>query len=95
MIQQLRMYTVKAGEMEEWLEEWKTVVCPLRAKFGFRIVGAWVVLEENRFIWIVGHDDDFEAKNAEYYASAERTSVDPNPARHLSQSQTTLMTVTA
>ena len=95
MVQQLRMYTVKPGEMEEWIEEWKAVVCPLRAKFGFRIVGAWVVEEENRFIWIVGHDDDFEAKDAEYYASPERRSVDPNPARHLSHSEITLMTVIA
>ncbi len=36
----LRMYTVHAGRMNDWLQEWTESVYPLRLEFGFDIVGA-------------------------------------------------------
>jgi hypothetical protein len=45
-------------------------------------VGAWAIPEEDRFIWILSHDD-FEAADVRYYDSSDRRSIDPDPARHV------------
>jgi NIPSNAP len=81
---QLRDYVVKPGEMEEWVEEWRNKVLPLRKKFGFKIAGAWRI-EEDRFIWILGYEgkEGFEKADELYYASPERKELSPDPARHL------------
>jgi hypothetical protein len=44
---------------------------------------------EDRFVWIVSYDgeESFETKNAEYYESAERKALDPNPAELIEESQ--------
>src|SRR5437870_4514617 len=55
-ISQLRMYAIKEGKMAEWVDGWTRGVLPLRRKFGFRVDGAWVVPEGNRFIWILSYD---------------------------------------
>lgn len=60
MTYQLRDYRIKTGELSEWIGEWRTLVYPLRVKMGFRIVGAWVVEEENRFLWILGWEGPLE-----------------------------------
>lgn len=93
MICQLREYVVRAGEMQEWLDEWRRLVVPLRRKFGFRVLGAWTVEAENRFVWIVGHDGATPWKEADraYYESAERKALEPDPARHLLETSTRLM----
>lgn len=84
MHQELRVYTVKPGAMEAWVAEWREHVYPLRLKLGFSIPAAWVVEDENRFLWLLRYDrDDFEAANEAYYASSERQAVDPEPTRHL------------
>lgn len=90
MTYQLRNYVVKPGEMHDWLEEWRDVIVPLREKAGFEVVGAWIAPDEDRFIWIIGHED-FEAADETYYASPERAALDPDPARHLAETDTTLM----
>jgi hypothetical protein len=84
----LRDYQVRPGELEEWLAEWREQVYPLRLARGFEVVGAWVGREENRFVWIIGHDD-FQAANDAYYASPERAAMDPDPARHLARVEET------
>jgi ribosomal protein L11 methylase PrmA len=91
VIYQLRDYIVKHGEMQDWLDEWRDVIVPLREKAGFDIVGAWIVPDEDRFIWIIGRED-FEAADEAYYASPERAALDPDPARHLAHVDTKLMT---
>ena len=88
---QLRSYVVKQGEMDEWLTEWREKVVPLRLEFGFEVVGAWVIGEESRFVWIVRHDGDFEARDKDYYASPERKAIAPDPARHLADVETMMM----
>jgi hypothetical protein len=79
---QLRDYRVKPGEMSGWLDEWSVKIRPLREKFGFRVAGGWAVTDQDRFVWIIGHED-FEAADKRYYASEERRALDPDPARHL------------
>ena len=87
---QLRVYRVKEGELDEWLAEWRDHVLPLRRAHGFEVLGPWVVRGENRFVWIIGHGD-FEAANEAYYASPERRALDPDPARHLAETEAWLM----
>jgi NIPSNAP len=79
---ELRDYTIRHGEMDEWIARWKASVVPLREAAGFHIVGAWVDRQNDRFVWLLGYDgaDGFDAANGRYYASPGRTSVRPEPA---------------
>ena len=56
---------------------------------GFDVLGPWVG-EDDRFVWLVGHED-LEAADAAYYASPERAALDPDPARLLADVQTTIL----
>ena len=69
--------------MEAWLEEWHEHVRRLRLAHGFSIAGPWVGEDGEFFVWILGHDDDFEGADAAYYESDERRALDPDPARHV------------
>jgi NIPSNAP len=80
---QLRTYTISEGALDDWIEEWRAHVAPLRRKLGFRVLGPWV--DGNSFVWLLGYDgaDGFAAADARYYESPERTSLSPDPARHI------------
>jgi hypothetical protein len=90
---QLREYTVKAGEMGEWIAEWRERIVPLRARYGFRVIGAWTLDGTDQFVWVITYNGAkaWEEADADYYASPERKAVDPDPARHLAHVQTRLM----
>jgi hypothetical protein len=88
---QLRVYTLREGTFAQFVEEWRSVVVPLRRQFGFEIVGAWGDEATNTFAWIVSYDGDFAARDAEYYASPEREAVEPDPARHVAASEKRLL----
>ena len=90
---QLRRYVVNLGELDTFIREWHEGVVPLRERFGFRVEGAWIVRDEHRFIWILSYDGDegFEAANDRYYNSPARAALQPDPARHLVETETTLM----
>jgi hypothetical protein len=85
---ELRVYTVKPGEMEAWLAEWREKVYALRTKLGFRVAGAWTAADD-RFIWMLEYagNESFDAADAAYYASEERKSMQPDPARHLDKTE--------
>jgi hypothetical protein len=90
---QVREYTVKPGEMEQWVGEWRKRIVPLREQFGFRVLGAWTVDGTEQFVWIIRYEGpkSWEQANSDYYESPERKALDPDPARHLAQTQTRLM----
>lgn len=90
---QLRMYTIKAGKMNEWLEGWTNGVLPLRRKFGFRVHGAWIVRGEDRFVWLLTYDgpEGFEARDAAYYASEERKALRQDPAPLIEKGETVFL----
>jgi hypothetical protein len=92
MPDQLRTYTINPGEMAAWLEEWSRLIVPLRRRQGFEIVGAWTT-ESNQFIWILRYDGPktWDEADAAYYASPERTTMQPDPARHIAKSEHWLM----
>ncbi len=87
---QLRVYDVEPGRMEDWVLEWRERILPLRRAAGFAVLGPWIVRGEDRFVWIIGHDD-FETADAAYYASPERAALDPDPVRHLARMQQWLL----
>jgi len=84
---QLRMYTVKPGEMDAFSKEWGEYILPLRLQHGFRVIGPWVIDETNQFVWILEHDGDFAVADSRYYESPERKEVAPDPARHLEKNE--------
>jgi hypothetical protein len=90
---QLRDYTIREGELEDFVREWTAGVVPLRRRFGFKIVGAWQQGTTNRFVWILGYDgpDGFEREDAAYYSSEERLALSPDPAKHVAKSAHTMM----
>ena len=94
MTWQIREYTVKPGEMQEWIAEWRSRIVPLRMKHGFRVIGSWTIDGTDQFIWIIGYDGPNSWKDADagYYKSPEREAMDPDPARHLAQVSARLMT---
>ena len=86
---QLRLYRVEPGRMADWLGEWHEHIRPLREAQGFRVLGPWVG-EDDRFVWLIGHDD-FAAADEAYYASPERAQLDPDPARLLVDTETLML----
>jgi heme-degrading monooxygenase HmoA len=88
---QLRMYQMKPGRLDLFVEEWQRLVLTLRRAKGFQVVGAWRGEDDESFVWIVGFDGDFAQADAAYYASAERAALDPDPARHIADSHTQML----
>ncbi len=92
-LSQLRVYTIKEGKMGDWVEAWKTKIVPLRRKIGFRIDAAWVIEERNQFVWIMSYDgpDDWQSRDAAYFASPERKAIDPDPAAYIAASENSFL----
>ncbi|MDQ2650737.1 MAG: NIPSNAP family protein [Actinomycetota bacterium] len=80
MLLQHREYHLAPGSTEAFVDAWRRAVVPLRARFGFVVVSAWVSADGERFIWVVGHADDFEQAEASYYADPARLTMDPDPS---------------
>ena len=93
MTDQLRIYTIKPGKLEEWVDEWTQMVAPLRRETGFEILGAWTVPAENKFVWIIRYQGpkSWQEANQEYYQSPRRTQMQPDPARHIAGQDTFLL----
>ena len=87
--QQLRIYRIAAGHLEEFAGAWTRGVEPLRRRFGFSSQ-AWTVPAEGIFIWLVAYEGEgtFEAADAAYYASSERKALAPDPARWIESNET-------
>lgn len=95
MATQLRDYRIRAGELDRFVEEWRIGVAPLRRERGFEIPAAWTIPEEDRFVWLLVHGggwDVFAEADAAYYASPERASLDPDPARLIEEQRNVRLT---
>ena len=84
---QLRLFTINRGKLDSFVHAWKQGVYPLRQKHGFLIPAAWTIEETNQFVWIVIYDgpESWETKEAEYYASDERRTMNPDPAQWIAR----------
>jgi hypothetical protein len=70
---QLRVYTVKEGQLDNWVALFKRGTAPLRRANGFE-VQAWTAPQTNQFVWIVDHEgspEEFLAADKAYYALPE------------------------
>ena len=78
---QVRMYVIKEGKLDAFVRLFDEQIVPLRRRFGFTVVGAWTVPEENRFIWVAGYEgsDPIQDADARYYASPDRLAIEPSP----------------
>lgn len=93
MASQLREYTIQEGRFGDFLAAWRAGVLPLRRRYGFRIA-AWAIEEESRFVWVSSFDgtqEEFEARDAEYYASPERARMDPDPRQYVAAQRVTFV----
>ena len=61
---QIRIYTINRGEMDTFLEHFKSQVMPVHESIGWPIVSTWLNRPQNEFIWVRTHADaaDLEAK---------------------------------
>lgn len=84
---QVRRYRTTEGQLDGFVDAWRDGVIPLRKKFGFTVEGAWSIPETNEFVWVMSYDgpEGFEAADAVYYESDERSTLDPNPAVFLEE----------
>ena len=89
---QLRMYRIKPGLMDTWLEAFAAGPLRVRRQFGFSVLGPWVNRAEDRFVWIVGHED-FAAADKAYYDSPERAAISPPPTDFLAEVVTVMLDV--
>ena len=86
---QLRLYTINRDRLRQFAEEWKEKVLPLRIEHGFEIHRAWIIESSNQFAWIISYEgsESWEAGERAYYASAERSGMNPNPARLIAKTE--------
>jgi hypothetical protein len=81
---QLRDYQIQEGWLDQFIEEWRTHLAPLRREHGFTIEGSWTVAGESRFLWLLAYPGDrnaFQTADRRYYASPQRAAISPDPAR--------------
>jgi hypothetical protein len=88
---QLRIYRIRAGELDTFVREWRERIVPLREAHGFRVEHAWMSEAESTFVWELAYDGaDRDAADRAYHGSPGRAALDPDPAR-LIESQTTFL----
>jgi hypothetical protein len=71
--QQLRLYTIKEGHLDDWTALFRRTTLPLRREKGFEI-RAWAAPERHQFFWLVsrpGSQDEFIAADNAYNAAPE------------------------
>lgn len=90
MQSQLRIYLIKEGLLDEFIEFWRAEIVPLRRRFGFDVAGAWAEPEARTFAWVVTHPD-FERGAADYYDSPDRKSLTRDPGEFIESSELRLM----
>ncbi len=78
---QLRIYTLDPIGADTFVAGFHEFLVPLRARFGFSLESSWLSEDRTRFAWVTAHDgpEGFEAAEATYYASPERTSLPFQP----------------
>ncbi|HEX3872632.1 MAG TPA: hypothetical protein VHW26_00695 [Solirubrobacteraceae bacterium] len=86
----MRIYLIKDGLLDEFVDFWRAEIIPLRRRFGFEVAGAWADEESRTFAWVVTHAD-FERAAAEYYASPDRKALSRDPGEFIESSELRLM----
>jgi hypothetical protein len=93
MIWQLRTYTMKPGQLDDFVDFWSNCVVPLRKELGFELAGGWRDDEHDVFVWLVGHaaPDGWEAAEKGYYDSPRRSELPRDPRDFVAEVHTRLL----
>jgi hypothetical protein len=92
---QLRRYELFPEEFEAFLEWWSERLAPARQAAGFTIEFACVDYESKEFTWVTsapGAIADFEALEAAYMESPERTAVFANTPKRIAKAHLAYVT---
>jgi antibiotic biosynthesis monooxygenase (ABM) superfamily enzyme len=85
MVTQVRIYTVNGGMLDSWVKHFNEMIVPTSAKYGIRVLGAWVNRPQNEFIWVRTFDN--EATLKKYEDSSERAAYLPVNRQHLAKTE--------
>ncbi len=87
MVSQLRIYTINKGMMDSWLKLFDEEIRPIHKKLGIPVEGTWVNADRTDFIWVRSFDsaEAIPDKEAEYFASPERTALGDKPDSHIAK----------
>jgi hypothetical protein len=68
MLSELRIVTIKEGQMDNWLDLFRDRVAPLASRLDIQINGAWTDLERKRFVQIrsFGDSDNMATSRARF-----------------------------
>ena len=74
---QIRMYTINKGQMDAFLQHFKSEVAPAHAKVGYPIVATYVNRPQNEFIWVRSYADeaDRDAKGKAFQEACKAAGV--------------------
>lgn len=79
---QIRIYTINKGALEQFVEEWREQLVPLREKHGFCVLESYTLPSTNQFVWLMGFEgEDWDSADKAYFASPERIAMSPDPGR--------------
>ena len=81
--QQLRIYDIRSGCLDDFVAAWRKQIVPLRSSAGYEILAAWADHHSSTFCWLVGWApsttlDELEAKYKELRVAEP---LDPDPAQ--------------
>jgi hypothetical protein len=86
---QLRVYSVKSGELDNWVDLFRRGTARLRRENGFD-VQAWTSRSTNQFVWILdraGSEEEFDAADKAYYALPEHAPLHEEALGYLQEGQ--------
>jgi len=69
--------------LDSWIQLFNEKIVPTSAKFGVRVVGAWVNRQQNEFIWVRTFESEDKLKV--YEESPERAEYTPMTGKHIAK----------
>jgi quinol monooxygenase YgiN len=85
MVTQVRVYTVNGGMLDSWVKHFNEKIVPTSAKYGVRVLGAWVNRPQNEFIWVRTFENEDALKK--YENSPERAAYLAVNKQHLAKTE--------
>jgi len=71
--------------LDSWIKHFNEKIVPTSAKYGVRVVGAWVNRPQNEFIWVRTFENEDTLKK--YEESPERAAYLPVNRQHLAKTE--------
>ena len=85
MVTQVRIYTINRGMLDSWIEVFNEKIVPTSAKYGVKVVAAWVNRPQNEFVWVRTFEDEETLKR--YETSPERAAYSPVTSSHVAKTE--------